>query len=321
MTANTADANGIENEIELNGVFVPHVTPLTSEGDIDEQSLRRLIQYFNGVDGLGGLISCTRVGEGPVLTFEEKRRVFEIVTEEIDDDLPYVSTIAPRSTDEAVEKAIAAQEAGTDAVMVIPPLLFAWGNTSPEMRYRFFQELDERAGVPIVLFQVPIESYWYEPETLGRISQLESVIGIKEASFNVSLFTDVVHTLKNDGGEIDILSGNDRFLAQSFMLGIDGALVGVANVLPERWVEMYDLARQHRYAEALEIQEELLEVKELLFRQPIVTATSRIKYCLKLQGIIEDDYVRSPQPVVADDERADLRDQLITHGALEGDSQ
>lgn len=300
---------------DFDGVFVPHVTPLNDDESIDEQSLRTLISSLGETDGLGGLASCTRVGEGPVLDFEEKRRVFEIVVEEAPDDVPLVGTVAPQSTAEAVRKIDDAAATGVDAVMVIPPLLFAWGEQSPEMRYRFFEQVDQETDVPIVLFQVPVQSYWYEPETLARISHLDSVVAIKEASFNVQLFTDVVHTLQTEGGEISILSGNDRFLAQSFMLGIDGALVGVANIFPEEWVEMYDLARDHQYDDALAKQSDLLELKELLFKRPIVTATSRIKYGLQHQGTIDTATVRRPQPVISEDEQAELRTELDRRGA------
>jgi len=299
----------------FDGVFVPHVTPLTDDEEIDEESLRQLIRELAATDGLGGLASCTRVGEGPVLSYEEKLRVFEIVAEEAPDDVPRIGTVAPTSTADAVEKIEGASAAGADAVMVIPPLLFAWGEPSPEMRYRFFEQVDAETDVPIVLFQVPVESYWYEPDTLARISHLDTVVAIKEASFNVKLFSDVVHTLQQEGGDISILSGNDRFLAQSFMLGVQGALVGVANVFPEEWVEMYDLARQNRYNEALDKQADLLELKDLLFKRPIVTATSRIKWALAAQDVIDGATVRRPQPVISEEETAELRTELDRRGA------
>lgn len=299
----------------FDGVFVPHVTPLTDDEEIDKQSLRDLVRELSDTEGLGGLASCTRVGEGPVLSFEEKSRVFEIVVEEAPDDLPIVGTVAPQSTAEAIERVEGAAAAGVDAVMIIPPLLFAWGEPSPEMRYAFYEQLDAATDVPVVLFQIPVESYWYDPDTLARISHLDNVVAIKEASFNVKLFSDVVHTLQHEGGEISILSGNDRFLAQSFMLGVDGALVGVANVFPEEWVEMYGLAREHRYNEALDKQADLLELKDLLFRRPIVTATSRIKWALAAQGTIEDATVRRPQPAISDEEIDRLGAELERRGA------
>ena len=73
---------------------------------------------------------------------------------------------------------------------------------------------------------------------------------------------------------------------------------------------MYELTRENRYNDALEKQEELLELKELLFRRPIVQATSRIKYGLKEQGIIDNATVRRPQPTITDQEKEELREEL-----------
>ncbi|MDX1748064.1 MAG: dihydrodipicolinate synthase family protein, partial [Halobacteriales archaeon] len=120
----------------MTGVFVPHVTPLDDDGAVDEASLERLVDYLCAAD-LGGLVSCARVGEGPVLSWEEKRRVVEVVAEETPADLPLVATVAPATTAEAVERINEAADAGADAAMIIPPLLFAWGQSSPEMRFRF----------------------------------------------------------------------------------------------------------------------------------------------------------------------------------------
>lgn len=290
---------------EMQGVFVPHVTPLNAAGEVDVESLASLVDYLCTAD-LGGLVSCARVGEGPVLAWEEKLKIFEVVAKSKPPELPLVATVAPSTTEEAKTKVNRAAAAGADAAMIIPPLLFAWGQSSPEMRYQFFADLDGDTDIPLVLFQVPIASYWYDADTIARISHLESVVAVKEASFNVELFTDVVNTVKREGGQIALLSGNDQFLAQSMLLGIDGALVGVANIRPDRWVEMFDRARQHRYDEALALQEELLEVKELTFRQPIVEAPARIKYWLQREGVIEGATVRRPQLGIDEDERRAL---------------
>jgi 4-hydroxy-tetrahydrodipicolinate synthase len=304
---------------ELRGVFVPHVTPLDASGDIDVRSLESLIQRIGSVDGLGGLVSCARIGEGPVLSWDEQLRVYERVAEAKPGDVPHVATVGAGSTGEAIEKVRQVSAAGADAAMIIPPLLFAWGQSEPEMKYRFFEDLDAETDVPLVLFQVPVSSYWYDADTVARIASLDGVAAIKEASFNVQLFTAVVQTLKAEGRDISILSGNDRFLAQSFMLGIDGALVGVANLLTERWVEMYTHAANNRYSEALGLQEELLEIKDLTFKQPIVEATARIKYCLAEQGVIANDAVRRPQLGLSADAKAELRDALSDNSLLSVD--
>lgn len=301
---------------EMGGVFVPHVTPLNAEGDLDERSLESLIDHIAGTGGIGGLVSCARVGEGPVLSWDEQLRVYEVVADRCPGDVPHVAAIGAQSTDEAVEKVKQVAAVGADAAMIFPPLLFAWGQSEPEMKCQFFADIDAATDVPLILFQVPISSYWYDADTLSEIAALENVVAIKEASFDVQLFTDVVQTLQEDARDISILSGNDRFLAQSFMLGIDGALVGVANILPHKWVEMYEYAAADRYTEALALQEELLQIKDLTFQQPIVEATARLKFCLAEQDIIATDTVRRPQLGLSADAKEDLRAALEAQSLL-----
>jgi 4-hydroxy-tetrahydrodipicolinate synthase len=295
----------------MTGVFVPHVTPLTAEGEVDEESLASLVDSLAAVEGLGGIVSCARVGEGPVLTWEEQRRVYDLVADRIPDDLPHVATVGGQSTDEVIGKVREAEAAGADAAMLVPPLLFAWGDAEPEMRVQFFEDVAAATDLPLVLFQVPIESYFYDGDTVARISNVDGVVAVKEASFDVQVFTDVVNSVSRRGGDVSVLSGNDQFLAQSMLLGIDGALVGVANLLPQKWVEMYDLASANRFDEALALQEELLEVKELTFQQPIVEAPARIKYCLAELGTIETATVRRPQRGLGEAEKETLRSELV----------
>lgn len=290
---------------DLRGLFVPHVTPFTESGDLDEDSLVSLIGHLSEAD-LGGLVSCARIGEGPVLDWEEKLRVFDIVADEKPADVPLVATIAPGYTDEAVEKLNAVDDVGVDAVMVFPPLLFAWGEVEADFRYQFFEDLDARTDVPIVLFQIPVESYWYDPETVRRISELDSVVALKEASFNIQLFSDIVRSVHRDGGDMNILTGNDRFVAESFLMGIEGALIGVSNVATAEWAELVNTAANRDFEAALSLQEDLHELKETIFAEPIAEAPYRLKTALMEQGIIETDVVRRPQLGVPDDERREI---------------
>lgn len=297
-------------ELELSGLFLPHVTPFTDDGDLDRDGLVNLIERFNDVDDLGGLVSCARVGEGPVLSWDEQLEVVETVASTKSDDVPLVAGMAPQSTDEAVKKVDQVEAAGADAAMVFPPLLFAWGDVEPEFKVRFFEQVGARTSLPLVLFQVPIVSFWYEPETVAEISHVDAVVAMKEASFNVQLFPEIVRAVHDHGGDMNLLSGNDRFVAQSFMLDIDGALIGVSNVATERWVDLVQAGQAKRFDEAMDIQDELMELKETIFAEPITEAPARIKYCLKEMGVIESDYVRGPQIGIDEDEKRRLDDEI-----------
>ena len=174
----------------FSGLFIPHVSPFESSGALDLESLARLTKYFSSLPGVAGLVSCARIGESPVLSLEEKRRVYEISGKAVHDaGKVHIAAIAPQSTDEAVSLMRDLENLPVDGVMIFPPLLFAWGKVDPNLKVRFFEDLARETKLPMVLFQVPVKSYYYDPETVCRIARLENVVAFKEASFDINLFT------------------------------------------------------------------------------------------------------------------------------------
>ena len=296
------------------GLYVPLVTPLESSGSVDVKSLEGLAAFLARQFGVSGLVSCARIGEGPVLRPEEKRIVYETVGRAARKaGVQHIATIAPQSTDDAIALVRELESLAVDAVMVFPPLLFAWGKVEGELKYGFFRDLTDSTTLPIVLFQVPINSYWYDAETVCRIAGLGNVVAYKEASFNINLFSETMRQLQRQGSPLEVLTGNDRFVAQSYMLGAQGALIGVANVATERWGRLDQLGRRGTYTEAMALQEELTDLKELIFGEPIVEAVARIKTILQHEGLITTAEVRRPQTGISAAERERL---LASYAAL-----
>ena len=160
----------------FSGLFVPHVTPFDHDGSLDLESLARLTRYFAGIQTVAGLVSCARIGESPVLSLEEKTRVYEISGKAMHDaGKVHIAAIAPQSTDEAVALMDDLENLPVDGVMIFPPLLFAWGKVDPNLKVRFFEDLARETKLPVVLFQIPVKSYYYDPETICRIARFENV--------------------------------------------------------------------------------------------------------------------------------------------------
>lgn len=298
----------------FSGLFIPHATPFDQSGAIDIESLDRLTAYFASLPGVAGLVSCARIGESPVLSIEEKRRVYEIsgkVAREA--GKVHIATIAPQSTDEAVALMRDLESIPVDGVMIFPLLLFAWGKVDPNLKVRFFEDLARETKLPVVLFQIPVKSYYYDPATVCRIARLENVVAFKEASFDISLFRDTVQALEHDKAEMRVLTGNDRFVAESYKMGADGALIGVANVATEKWGALDLAGRAGNFDQAAAIQSELEAVKELVFSEPIVEAVARIKVVLQHEGLIKTAVVRRPQLGISDAEQKQL---LESYNAL-----
>jgi 4-hydroxy-tetrahydrodipicolinate synthase len=298
----------------FSGLFIPHVTPFEQSGAIDIESLKRLTAYFAALPGVAGLVSCARIGESPVLSIEEKRRVYEISGKAARQaGKVHIATIAPQSTDEAVALMRDLENIPVDGVMIFPPLLFSWGKVDPNLKVRFFEDLARETKLPIVLFQIPVKSYYYDPATICRIARLDNVAAFKEASFDIDLFHDTVQALERDKAEMRVLSGNDRFVAESYKMGADGALIGVANVATEKWGALDLAGRAGNFDQAAAIQGELASVKELVFSEPIVEAVARIKVVLQHEGLIKTAVVRRPQLGISDAEQKQL---LETYNAL-----
>jgi 4-hydroxy-tetrahydrodipicolinate synthase len=293
----------------FSGLFIPYVTPFNSDGSIDSDSLTRLTKYFASLDGVAGLVSCARIGEGPVLSIEEKRKVYEVCGKvACEAGKVHIATIAPQSTDQAVALMRDLENLAVDGVMMFPPLLFSWGKVDPNLKVRFFEDLARETKLPVVLFQVPVKSYYYDPDTICRIARLENVVAFKEASFDIDLFTKTAQQLQRDKAAMRILTGNDRFVAESYKIGAHGALIGVANVATEKWGALDLAGRAGKFDQAAAIQKELESVKELVFSEPIVEAVARIKAVLHYEGLIKTAMVRRPQLGISEGEKTQLLD-------------
>jgi 4-hydroxy-tetrahydrodipicolinate synthase len=291
------------------GLFIPYVTPFDKSGALDIESLERLTAHFASLNGVAGLVSCARIGEGPVLTAQEKRRVYESAGKIARTaGRVHIATITPQSTDEAIELVRDLETLPVDAAMIFPPLLFAWGKVAGELKFRFFEDLSRSTNLPLVLFQIPVKSYWYDVETICRIARLEKVVAFKEASFDVKLFTETMQQLERQNANMEVLTGNDRFVAESYKLGASGALIGVSNVATEKWAAMDRAGRTGDFESAAAIQKELESLKELIFSEPIVEAVARIKIILQHQGLIDTPTVRRPQLGIGESEKTKLLD-------------
>ena len=291
------------------GLFIPYVTPFDQSGTLDIESLERLTGHFASLNGVAGLVSCARIGEGPVLTVQEKRRVYESAGKIAHKaGRIHIATITPQSTDEAINLVRDLETLPVDAAMIFPPLLFAWGKVEGELKFRFFEDLTRSTTLPLVLFQIPVKSYWYDVETICRIAKLERVVAFKEASFDIKLFTDTIQQLERENANMEVLTGNDRFVAESYKLGASGALIGVSNVATEKWAAMDAAGRSGDFDKAAAIQKELESLKELIFSEPIVEAVARIKIILEHEGVIDTAAVRRPQIGVSESEKKRLLD-------------
>jgi dihydrodipicolinate synthase/N-acetylneuraminate lyase len=301
--------------LNLNGLIPATVLPMHEDGQIDEAALRSYIGWIAG-QGPVALAINVDTGEGPHLTHDEKIRVLRIVREVT--ELPIVAGLAGPSTDAAVRQAKDFREAGADALLVFP--IPAYLSEPLDVRVPVaYHEAIAAVGLPLILFQLQpaLGGVNLEPNTLRAMAAVDGVVAIKEASFDARRFIDTVNLLADLERPITMLTGNDNFILESFILGATGALIGFGAVMTREQVDMIAAWNDGRIDDARALGKRVQRLADVVFARPVGDYRVRLKECLRILGVIDAAHVRRPLMPLGDDERARLADVLAEVGLLD----
>jgi 4-hydroxy-tetrahydrodipicolinate synthase len=304
--------------LDLRGLIPATVLPMTEDAHVDESAFRRYIAHVAAA-GPKALAINADTGEGPHLWPDERRRVLEIVVDEVGDRVPIVAGLGAQFTEQAVKAAREFASIGAAGFLVFPISAYQGEPLDPELPVRYHAAIGEATGLPLILFnlQPALGGVNFTPETLDRLCQLAEVVAIKEASFDAKLFVEVRDAVKAARPECVVLTGNDNFIYESFVLGAEGALIGFGAVATRLQVEMIELALAGRFAEAKAIWERLQPLEEAIFSRPVRDYRARTKEALVMQGLLERATVREPLLPVGEADRARVREALARAGELE----
>ncbi|HEV7604965.1 MAG TPA: dihydrodipicolinate synthase family protein [Candidatus Limnocylindrales bacterium] len=304
--------------LDLNGLIPATVLPMDAVGRIDEPALRSYIAWVAG-QGPVALAINVDTGEGPHLTHDEKVRVLKVVREVT--DLPIVAGLAGPSTEAAVRQARDFRSAGADALLVFPIPAYLSQPLDPRVPVAYHEAIAD-AGLPLILFQLQpaLAGVNFETDTLEAMAAVDGVIAIKEASFDARRFIDTARLLERLPRPITLLTGNDNFILESFVLGATGALIGFGAVMTREQVDMIDAWRGGRTEEAMALGRRVQRLADVVFAPPVGDYRVRLKECLRLLGVLESAHVRRPLLPLDDAERAFLASVLSEVGLLEDSS-
>lgn len=299
---------------DLEGLIPAIVTPMTTDGRIDEPALRRYLEWIAGQGPVAVAVN-TDAGEGPHLTPEEKRRILRVAREVLGDRLPIVAGLGGVNTAAAVDAAREARDEGASALLVFPLTAFR-GARGVDPVIVGYHEAVARVGLPMVLFQLQpaLGGTEYPAETLVRLVELDPVVAIKEATFDAVKYTETVALLRGLPKRIAILTGNDNFILESFLLGGDGALIGFGAVATREQVEMIAAVKRADYTTAFRIYDRLRPLIRACFAPPVRDYRARIKEALAAQGVLPSAAVRPPLVPLADEARRQVRDAVAAAG-------
>ena len=209
-------------EINLRGIIPAIVTPMTASGALDLPALKRYVSWLVE-QGPVALAVNVDTGEGPHLTTEERCRTLETVAEAAAGRCGVVAGVGGPSTAQGVANARDAQSAGANALLVFPIAAFLGQPLNPELPYRYHAAIAEAVDLPLILFQLQpaLGGVLYASEVLHRLIAIPTVTAIKEASFDALRFLRVKADLASASRRITLLTGNDNFIYESFVLGAE----------------------------------------------------------------------------------------------------
>jgi dihydrodipicolinate synthase/N-acetylneuraminate lyase len=301
----------------LRGIIPATVLPMTQDYQIDEPGLRRYIAWLIE-QGVAGLAINADTGEGPHLSPAERMRVLTIVADEVSGRVPIIAGLGASYTAQAVELARQAQAAGADALLVFPIPAFQGLPLDPEVPYRYHAAIADAVDIPLILFQLQpaLGGCLFSREALIRLVKIESVIAMKEASFDAIKFLETKAVLEQVPRQIMLLTGNDNFILGSFVLGAEGALIGFGTLATAMQAQMVKAWHQGDLTEAFRLGQIIQPLADAIFAQPVRNYRARMKEALVMLGILYRATVRPPLLPVSDAERQDVRRALQRAGLL-----
>ncbi|MFI5088222.1 MAG: 4-hydroxy-tetrahydrodipicolinate synthase [Terriglobales bacterium] len=283
------------------------VTPFQTDGSIDEPALRGLVEWQieNGIDFL---VPCGTTGETPTLAREEWLRVIEATIEVAHGRVPIVAGATSNCTSDAVEKAktVAAMQ-GVDAILTASPY---YNKPTQEGQYQHFRAIAEAVDKPLILYNVPGRTGAnIETATLARLAQIPNIIGVKEASGNISQIAEVCNTVPED---FLVFSGDDAVTLPVISLGGVGIISVASNEIPRKMSEMTRAALGNDWKKARAILRRYLPLMQANF---IESNPIPVKAVLAMMGKIEENY-RLPLTRMKPENRARL-EKIVQHLELQ----
>jgi 4-hydroxy-tetrahydrodipicolinate synthase len=254
------------------------ITPFAADGSVDEACLRRLVKRQIEA-GINFLVPCGTTGESPTLTRREHVRVVEITVEEAKGKVPVLGGAGGYNTAEVIELAGELRHAGVDGILSVTPY---YNKPTQEGLYQHFKAIATAVPLPMVVYSVQGRTgVNVEPGTLKRLAEIDNIVGVKEASGNISQMASVVHQVPES---FNVLSGDDAITIPLIALGGRGIISVASNEIPGEMTRLAQLAMTGDFAGARAVQREWLPLMDVNF---VESNPIPVKAAMAMMGLCE----------------------------------
>jgi len=285
------------------------VTPFTRAGAVDEAALRRLVRRQVEA-GIHFLVPCGTTGESPTLSLDERRLVVEVVVDETAGRVPVMAGAGGYDTREVVHAAQAMAAAGAQGLLSVTPY---YNKPTPDGLVGHYRAIVEAVDLPLVVYNVPGRTGCnVDPSTLERLAALPRVVGVKEASGNMTQIAEVCARMP---AAFSVLSGDDALALPAMAVGARGVISVASNEAPGGMAQLAAAALAGDFARARALHTRLLPLMLVNF---VESNPIPVKAALARLGLIEEVY-RLPMIAPRPETRARVDRALADAGLLDGE--
>lgn len=261
----------------FHGSMTAIITPFDEQGNVDEESYRKLIE-FQIENGTDVIVPCGTTGESATLNYDEHNQVIKICIDQVKKRVPVIAGTGSNSTAEAIEISRHAKELGADGLLLVSPY---YNKPSQEGLFQHYKAIAQNVALPQILYNVPGRTGMNMTAAITiRLAEFDQIVAIKEASGDITQASEII---AKAGDKIDVLSGDD-FLALPLMAcGAKGVISVSANIIPKQVKDMVVAVNENRWADATQMHLQLLDVHQAMFIEanpvPVKTAASLMGKC------------------------------------------
>lgn len=290
----------------IRGSIVALVTPMTANGDIDWPALDKIVD-FHLDKGTDAIVAVGTTGESPTLDYDEHLDVIRAIINRVGGRIPVIAGTGANSTQEAIELTERAAKAGADACLLVTPY---YNKPTQEGLYQHFKAIAEAVDIPQILYNVPGRTACdMLPDTVLRLSQIDNIVGIKEATGDLDRARELINKVPTD---FAVYSGDDATAIELILMGGQGNISVTANVAPTEMAELCRFGLQGDTQAARELQAKLMPLHKNLF---VEANPIPVKWAMAEMKLI-DSGIRLPLTVLSEQYHELVRNSLRESGII-----
>ena len=288
------------------GVGTALVTPFRSSGDIDEPAFRALVER-QVAGGVHFVVPCGTTGETPTLSPEERDRIVRLTVETVGGRIPVLAGVGGYDTAEVAALAAHTETLGVQGLLSVTPY---YNKPTQEGLYQHYAAIAAKTSLPLIVYNVPGRTgVNVEPRTLARLAAIPNIVGVKEASGNMTQMCEVCRLVPDT---FTVLSGDDALTLPLMAVGGRGIISVASNIVPDRMSAMVNAALAGDFASARAAHAALMPLMLVNF---IESNPIPVKAALAMLGLCAEVY-RLPMVPPGDASRARIRQTLIDLGLV-----